>query len=129
MSYSASKRFCNLLLPISPPLPPPRQTLYVCPPPLNRLLSCHLVHLDLAHLLTNLSALLPDCTALEEAQGPAAFTADLLLLGLAASTAYTAAALLQKDLLAQPAQYFSMVTVGASSLGFALKVGVMLWSV
>lgn len=87
-----------------------------------RLLSCHLVHLDAAHLLTNLSALLPDCASLEAAEGTAAFAGDLLLLGLAASCAYVASALLHKSLLGRPAQYYSMVTVGASSLGFALKV-------
>jgi rhomboid domain-containing protein 1 len=91
----------------------------VTPP---RLLSCHLVHLDAAHLLTNLSALLPDCASLETAEGSALFAADLLLLGLCASCAYVGSALLHKSLLGRPAQYYSMVTVGASSVGFALKV-------
>lgn len=98
--------------------PPLLLPLYPC-----RLLSTHLVHLDVAHLLTNIASLLPDCSALEAAQGPAAFTADLLLLALTASTAYVAAALLHKSVLGQPSHYYSMVTVGASSLGFALKVG------
>jgi len=91
--------------------------LYPC-----RLLSAHLVHYDLAHLLTNIGLLLPSCSALEAAQGPAAFTADLLLLAVTASTAYGAAALLRMGVLGQRSHYYSMVTVGASSLSFALMV-------
>jgi rhomboid domain-containing protein 1 len=81
-----------------------------------------MVHLDAAHLLTNLAALLPDASALEAGQGSLGFGADLLLLALASSLAYIGSAVLHKELLGRPGQYYSMVTVGASSLGFALKV-------
>jgi rhomboid domain-containing protein 1 len=81
-----------------------------------------MVHLDAAHLLTNLAALLPDVSGLEASEGSLAFGADLLLLAVCSSLAYIGAALLHKELLGRPGQYYSMVTVGASSLGFALKV-------
>lgn len=91
-----------------PPYPPAP---CACANPPPRLLSCHLVHLDAAHLLTNLSALLQDCASLEAVEGSAAFAGDPLLLGLAASAAYVASALLHKSLLGRPGQYYSMVTV------------------
>lgn len=120
------------MLPLSVPL---KHTHYLS----HRLLTCHAVHLDAAHLLTNLAALLPDCAALEALRGSAAAATNLLLLGLAASAAYVGATWLAAKQgwggaggriggiggggsgLKQ--QYYSMVAVGASSLVFALKVG------
>jgi hypothetical protein len=84
------------------------------------------VHLDAAHLLTNLSSLMPDCAKLEAAEGSVPLALDLLLLAGVSSCAYTAAAVLHKSALGQPSHYYSMLTVGASSLGFALKVCALL---
>jgi hypothetical protein len=38
------------------------------------------VHVDATHLITNLTAVLPDCVMLEQQCGSAALAADLLLL-------------------------------------------------
>jgi hypothetical protein len=38
------------------------------------------VHVDATHLITNLTAVLPDCVLLEQQCGSAALAADLLLL-------------------------------------------------
>jgi membrane associated rhomboid family serine protease len=45
-----------------------------------RLWTAAVVHVDATHLITNLTAVLPDCVMLEQQCGSAALAADLLLL-------------------------------------------------
>jgi hypothetical protein len=52
------------------------------------LVSAALVHVDATHLITNLTAALPECVALEEQQGSAGLAADLVLLTLTSHALY-----------------------------------------
>lgn len=45
-----------------------------------RLWGCALVHLDAAHLLSNLAVLLPEAAALERQEGSGAFAGDVVAL-------------------------------------------------
>eukprot|EP00882_Tetradesmus_deserticola_P017382 GHRQ01018620.1.p1 GENE.GHRQ01018620.1~~GHRQ01018620.1.p1 ORF type:complete len:223 (+),score=102.78 GHRQ01018620.1:1019-1687(+) len=53
-----------------------------------RLWTAAMVHVDATHLITNLTAVLPDCVMLEQQCGSVALAADLLLLTTASHTLY-----------------------------------------
>lgn len=46
------------------------------------------MHVDATHLITNLTAVLPDCVMLERHSGSGALAADLLLLTTTSSLLY-----------------------------------------
>ncbi|KAF6251854.1 hypothetical protein COO60DRAFT_580622 [Scenedesmus sp. NREL 46B-D3] len=87
-----------------------------------RLWSAAVVHVDATHLITNLTAVLPDCVMLEQQCGSAALAADLLLLTTTSHALYVAFALLQKSVFVRRYNYYSLVTVGFSGVVFGLKV-------
>uniref|UniRef100_A0A383WNC0 Peptidase S54 rhomboid domain-containing protein n=1 Tax=Tetradesmus obliquus TaxID=3088 RepID=A0A383WNC0_TETOB len=87
-----------------------------------RLWTAAVVHVDATHLITNLTAVLPDCVMLEQQCGSAALAADVLLLTTTSHALYVAFALLQKSVFVRRYNYYSLVTVGFSGVVFGLKV-------
>ncbi|KAG2495314.1 hypothetical protein HYH03_006586 [Edaphochlamys debaryana] len=87
-----------------------------------RLWSSTLVHMDVVHLLANLSALLPDAAALERAGGSGAFAADTALLAGLSSGVFVAWAVFAKEVLRRSDPYYAVGAVGLSSLAFAMQV-------
>ena len=64
------------MAPLLVPTPPSIHFLYC------RLLTAAFVHVDATHLITNLTAALPEVLALEDTEGSKALAVDLLLLTL-----------------------------------------------
>lgn len=87
-----------------------------------RLWGCALVHLDAAHLLSNLAVLLPEAAALERQEGSGAFAGDVVALTGLSSALFVAWAVLDKELFHRPNTYYAVGAVGLSSLAFALQV-------
>ncbi|KAG2439970.1 hypothetical protein HXX76_004089 [Chlamydomonas incerta] len=109
----------------------------------GRLWRSAIVHLDAPHLLCNLTALIPDCAALERAHQqahqqaarggggggvagvllPAAAVAvDVAVLTGLSSGLFVAWAVAERQLLRRPGTYYAVGAVGLSSLAFALQV-------
>jgi hypothetical protein len=72
------------------------------------------VHVDATHLITNLTAVLPDCVMLEQQCGSAALAADLLLLTTTSHALYGERQQQCMDLIAVPSR-FSSINSGGNS--------------
>eukprot|EP00878_Enallax_costatus_P021654 GHUV01022941.1.p1 GENE.GHUV01022941.1~~GHUV01022941.1.p1 ORF type:complete len:364 (+),score=118.20 GHUV01022941.1:297-1388(+) len=87
-----------------------------------RLITAAFVHVDATHLITNLTAAVPDCIELEQQCGSAALAADLAVITLTSHALYVGFAWLQKIMFYKRYNYYSLVTVGFSGVLFGLKV-------
>lgn len=88
----------------------------------HRLIIPAFVHLDLTHLLCNLSACLPDCVHLEESSGSVVFAAELAGLTVGSHLYYVLWAWEQKKILNSKQDYYSVGALGFSSVAFAMNV-------